>query len=214
MGRTKVAKKKMEGTTFSLSEACSELHFIGISSSRPGEAPTQLQFPWETLEVFYWWNVIFVSAVLSDLQPCVSLLSSTFLQLSVRKSNTEDLLLLLATDQFLFNLHPMMFLVRTEAVAMTTVTISVEGKKKKCPQSSKLSAIELIPVVSHVAELLIISFFNVISTKFLIRLINSLIRSGWKMGGGIKRGIQNLKSEWNVSIVWTTPSTLQQDVCH
>lgn len=59
---------------------------------------------------------------------------STFLQLlSVMKSNSQDRPLLLATDKVLLNLHPMMFLLRTDAVAMTTMTIGVEGKKRNSP---------------------------------------------------------------------------------
>lgn len=61
-------------------------------------------------------------------------LSSTLLQLlSVMKSNAEDMQLLLTTDEVLLNLHPMMFLLRTDAVAMTTVTIGVERKKRISP---------------------------------------------------------------------------------
>lgn len=62
-------------------------------------------------------------------------LSSTLLQLlSVMKSNAEDMQLVLTTDEVLLNLHPMMFLLRTDAVAMTTVTIGVERKERISPE--------------------------------------------------------------------------------
>lgn len=50
------------------------------------------------------------------------------------KSNAEDMQLVLTTDEVLLNLHPMMFLLRTDAVAMTTVTIGVERKKRISPE--------------------------------------------------------------------------------
>lgn len=47
------------------------------------------------------------------------------------KSKAEETpLLLLATDEALLHLHPIMFLLWTDAVAMTTVTVSVKKKKK------------------------------------------------------------------------------------
>lgn len=46
------------------------------------------------------------------------------------KSSTEDMLLVLATHEVLLNLHPMMFLLQTDAVAMTTGTIGVEGMER------------------------------------------------------------------------------------
>lgn len=49
------------------------------------------------------------------------------------KSNAEDAPLLLATDEVLVNLHPMMCLPCADAVAMTTVTIG-EKRKKRFPQ--------------------------------------------------------------------------------
>lgn len=71
------------------------------------------------------------------------------------KSKAEDTpLLLLATDEVLLHLHPIMLLLWTDAVAMTTETISVKKKKKRLWWSSWLSAIGLIPVVrGHVSQL-------------------------------------------------------------
>lgn len=44
------------------------------------------------------------------------------------------MLLVLATHEVLLNLHPMMFLLQMDAVAMTTGTIGVEGLKRISPE--------------------------------------------------------------------------------
>lgn len=71
----------------------------------------------------------FFSDVLLELKLSIHLLGHIFqhfLNVSVMKSKTEDMLFLLGTDEVLLRLHPIMFLLQTDAVATTTATVSAQ----------------------------------------------------------------------------------------
>lgn len=92
-------------------------------------------------------------------------LSASLQLLSAMKSKAEDTpLLLLATDEVLLHLHPIMLLLRTDAVAMTTETISVKKRKKK-------TLVEQLAVCNRANSCCQRSCFTAVSLLFTLKYL-------------------------------------------